>query len=294
MSKDNGTGTISPEIGRRGIRTFRYSESQLRAITRLRKWKRNRVKWGAQPCFSGRRYLDLLRDGRARPYDLSAIRHELREALSSRAIELLEHVIACERGFGKHAGGVQLEHATTAQILGCSPRTAQDVVHELVAVGLLQQRPRFRLLSHDERVASRHPFLAGVCRKHQELAPRYVTTSVASTLVDWARRNQASKNRQPGGSQRLLRRHSKGVRCRGRAFVASLLEPTIITRQRPEVARVIERLPDGRIALGSPLTAAAVAERLRREGAADRRGSVDDDPLARCWATFEARAGGRT
>lgn len=289
MAHANGPGIVRPRV---------YQSTQRRdaAKSRVRKWKRHRARWATQPKFHGGRYADLLAAGRARPYELGDLRFALLEVLSRDAVAMLEHVLACERGFGKHTGGVELAHATTAKILRCSARHAGDVMRELCGLGLLEQRPRFRLLTVDERTPRTQLDVLRGSPKHYECASTYVTTARAQELVTYSRRNQVGTNCQPGGSQRPLRGHRKGVPARGRAaqsFVAAVLESRRRSTARPEVARVIERLPDGRVALGSPLNADAVAKRLRTDGVARGRPATVEDAISAAWRAFEERDASR-
>lgn len=269
----------------------RYNPAPRRdaAKARLRRWKRHRARWITQPTFDGDLFAERLACGRARPFELGAVYFALREVLSARALAFWAVVVACERGFGGHSGGVRISHRTTARILRCSERAAGDAVRELVALGLVEQRPWFRLRAAEERTAA-------AMQKHNEVRARYVTTARGTQVLAMARGNLVGKNRQPGRIQRSLREHSKGVRGRGRPEQRFVSEVLAAARLRPtsstEVATVIERRPDGSVALGSPLTADAVEQRqqqrLRTEGGGAKQRDDFDDVLARAWRAFEA------
>lgn len=274
-----------------------------KALTRLRSWERHKVRWRElrSECISGGRYADLLEGGQARPYELGVVRHVLLDVLTPRAVSALEHVLACERGFGR--GGVVTTHAQTARWLRCSERAAGDAMRELVEVGLVEQRAHFRRRTVAESVpVTREDVLNGV-RKHQELAPAYRTTPRCRAAIDrelQRRLRQGGRKCQPSETQSTLRVDLKGVRGRGRPERAFVAEVRAARRTRPparEVATVIERLANGGVALGSPLTAERFAQRLRREGGADvgaqrapRRSEPTLEEVQRdAWEAFEAR-----
>lgn len=229
-------------------------------------------------------------EGRARPYELGELRLVLREVLSAKALEAWEWILAAERGFGGHNGGLRVRHADMARMLGCCQRAAGDAVRELVELGLVEQRPWFRTLSDTERGAG--GVLEGKLR-HRELRPRYVTAKKGHAVIAFVRSKQVGNKCQPGGIQRTLRVHEKGKPGRGRparSFVQDVKRALAPSREPLSVARLIERLPDGRVLLGSALSADAVAQKLRTgrlDG--DTREKVDDDPIARAWRAFEAR-----
>lgn len=202
---------------------------------------------------SGRYYADLVEAGRARPYELGSVRYALREVLTHKAVELLEHVYAMQRGFGGNRGGAILDHATAARLLVCSERTAGAVMRELVELALVEQRPDFVVLVDDDED------LAGRCRsrgakKHRERTPAYRTTAAcdaAIARVAARRSSQGGKKFQPAEIQLPLQGSRKGVRGRGRPerrWVASVRDARAreATSARDAIAKVWLRLPDGR------------------------------------------------
>jgi hypothetical protein len=231
----------------------------------------------------------------ARPYDLGEYTVILGEALSPKALLAWQWVLAAERGFGGHEGGLRIRHADWARLLSCSQRAAADAVRELVAFGLVEVRHRFRSLTDAERTPRTREDVLGGVRKHQELRPTYVTTARGQEVIAGCRMNQVGRKRQPGGAKRTLRVLRKcGAPGRGRParrFAQAVRTKLYGDRTPRETARVIERHPDGRVSLGSPLTAAAVAQRLGRERPDEPRARVDDDPIARAWRSFEERHG---
>lgn len=316
MALANGTGEILPS----SKTAFRPSESQARAKTRLRQWKRHRQRWSKEATFSGKRYRSLVADGRARPFQLHAtlVRdlHVL-AGVSRRALDLLGHVLACERAFGGHAGGVILGHATSAELLQCSERSAGTAMRELVELGLVEQRAWFVTLGIDEGPAgtldAKELALVRMRggrgkHKHREVTPRYVTTKRCRALVGhYAAKNQAGKNCQPGRIQPPLRGDKKEPPCAGRPgelFAAELAwtrqDASAKARLAPRAkARVIARLADGSVMLGSPLRGTTDPEALQKARSASHRASpatveFDDSPeRAFAWAAFEAREAAR-
>lgn len=297
MSQDNSPGGICPKAGSERV-TYVPTSRRDAAKARVRKWKRNRARWLAARAesFAGETFADLLEAGRARRYELGHhVEHELRRVLSARAVLLLGVVMACERGFGGNRGGVRLAHATAARILHCSERSAGSAMRELASVGLVEARWHFVTLTTDEGMAAaRQAGQTGAC-KHRERTPAYVTTSRARDFcarreARFSRGNQVGKNYQPGRTHRSLRERVNGAPGRGRpeqAFVADVLRARQVETEPPRVAKVIEKLPDGREAHGSPLrfgvgrlANASVAVGRARQAAEDKLFEVD--PVA--WA----------
>jgi hypothetical protein len=249
----------------------RYSSTAKRdaAKGRVRKWKRNRAKWGAARAesFPGARLVYLFEAGRARRFELGAdVERVLRMVLSRHAVELLSWLFAAERGFSSPRGGLRIRHQDAARLLLCSDRRAADAMRELAAHGLVEARWHFRALDVDERHAIAAAERALSARKHQECTPCYVTTTKARAFCARrerriARTHEGGSSFQPGQSQPELRSDSNGVPARGRperAFASALLWKRQAEILRPRAkrapARVVMRLPGGRIALGSPLT----------------------------------------
>lgn len=287
MASANGTGEICPRTAETYVPTPRRDAAK----QRVRRFRRNRAKWSQQPSFDGRLLAARAQGGRARPFDLGELGVILREIMSQKALAVWQWILAAEKGFGGHTGGLRVCHRDMATLLGCGQRSTGDAVRELVALGLVEQRPWFRLLTDAEH-AQRGP-LDGA-RKHQELTPRYVTSKKGHELIartrEFTRRNQVGNKCQPGGSQRFLRKHVKGVQGRGRParrFVEDVKRAMAPNREPLPVATVIERRLDGRVALGSELNAAAVAKRLRTEGGRPRRADTLDDAITGAWRSFE-------
>lgn len=302
MATANGTAGICPASSSQ--RNYVPSPRRDAAKQRLRKWKRNRKRWATQPRFNGGRFVELVEGARARPYELGDLRHALLEVMGDREILAFEYLVAVTKGFGGCPGGLHISHAQTGKLLDCAPRTAQDAMHHLVKLGLVEQRPGFRLRSVEERatvepVATVRVVIGALARgpKHYELASTWAVTPRGLELASWSRRSSlVGKKNQPGRVQRTLRVHSSGVPGRGRrvrAFVASVLDNEKAPIARPGVATVIERLPDGRVALGSELTADKVAKRLTREEPEPGTPEWAAAATAAAWRSFEAREAGR-
>jgi hypothetical protein len=115
-----------------------------KALKRRRAYQRNAAKWSTwrQECASGRVLAARSTEGRARPYELGDVAYALRAVLSRRAIDALAWVLAAERGFAGRRG-VVVQHSDLATMLGCCPKSAGDAMRELVAIGLVEQRPHF-------------------------------------------------------------------------------------------------------------------------------------------------------
>jgi hypothetical protein len=316
MSQDNVPGEILP--AQDAPRPKYVPSPRKDAIrSRLRKFKRHRQKWLAARAdsFSGQTYADLLEAGRAHPYELTGgDRHELEAVVSPRAVQLLQHVRACELGFGGHKGGARMKHAHAARILRCSERAAGAAMRELQALGLVEARWHFVMLSTDQGIIDAARAGHAHAHKHREREACYVTTARAREL--WcrrdariARKNQVGKKFQPGRAHRTLRVRVKGEPGRGRpvrSFVADVKRARQAATAPPPVATVIERLSDGRVALGSPMRFGvgrlANARDLgptprAREQAFDALAARD--PVAAyaslapdLWASFDARENG--
>ena len=264
-----------------------------RALTRCRRWRRHKKAWQRlrDDSFPGKRLAELAAAGKARPYDLAEVKYALREILSHHAVELLEWVLAAQRGFRKR-GGIILKHGDAAKLLGCSQRTAGDAMRALVALGLVEQRPHFRKLSVEERgeelaakAAGRHPTtlrpgFRGPERalKHVEMTPAYRTTALCDAVV--ARRldrrfsgcAQVGKKYQPAPPKEFsLRENDKGVPARWpeRVFVDAVLAKRRPIDVTTTTAEVWMRGPGGK-RLRAPVDSARLAQRLRTKG----------DPLA--------------
>lgn len=278
-----------------------------KALTRVRRWTRNKRRWREQRarCASGRLYADRLDGGRARPFDLGPVKHALRDVLTPKAVELVAHAYAMQRGFGGPDGFVA-SHATVSRMLHCSERTAGTVVRELVDLDLLEQRPEFTELLTD--VEAGRDRIAGRCRsrgakKHRELVPAYRTTArldvaIARCTERFASRGlpEGGKTCQPTAIQPPLRGVKKGVRGRGRPE-RRFADQLLATRRQAETsqwpAKVFERLPDGRVAwcnepppgkLGAATPGDALAVRL---GADDDLAAI----IARAKASHARKLG---
>lgn len=305
MLQSNGTAEICPPSAPFCVPP---DSKRHKALTRLRAWERHRKRWQQlrRECFSGARYADLLEQGRARPYELGVVRYVLLDVLSADAVALLEHLLACERGFGgKH--GVVASHAHTARWLRCCERTAGDAMRELVALGLVEQRPEYlvRSLAARSRTHAIELVQGKTAGKHQEIEPAYETTTRCHAVI--AREAERRGRRSQGGKICLpsIRRTStpsgstKGVRGRGRP--ERQFAESVRAGRRPKLtaagkAVVIERLAGGGVAIASLLSADVVAERLRRAGGTttpqtrDERRAADtwEHANALAWAAFEA------
>lgn len=297
MAIANGPGGICPAADPDRV-TYVPSSRKDAAKSRLRKYKRNRTRWLADrsASFAGETFLVLLESGRARRFEFGHhVEHELRRVLSPRAVELLGVVVACERGFGGHRGGVRLSHAISARILHCSERTAGDAMRELAKVGLVEPRWHFTTLSVDQGAAVAREAGQRGCYKHRERVPAYVSTKRARSFCARrteriSRSTQVGKNYQPGRTHQTsgLSKRRSGVERPEQAFVADVLRARQRPTTKPPVAKVIERLPDGRIALGSPLRSGVgrlAKARIPESGRARAKAEdalFEQDPVA--WA----------
>lgn len=294
MAHANGTGeicpssTVSPPTPKFNVPP---DGPRHRVLTRLRAWERGwqkgRGRWAKlyADSISGAMYLDRLTAGRVHPYALGDVGHALMQVLSRDAVDMLQHLVAAQKAFGAR-GGLRISHATTAGILRRSPRHAGDVMRELVASGLIEVRWHFKKLSEAERVAS---YDRGTkrTRKHHERTPCYSTTArcaeVIARCLGRSSKYVVGKKDQPSRIQ-PVRTSGPKRKSSGRPeqdYVAQLLKSRGPRREPAAVATVIERKPDGTVAMGSPLTAAAVAQRLRT-GRDDDHGQLD------AWKSFEA------
>lgn len=284
MPDGNVTGEICPPS--------KDSSNVHHSVTRKRAWKRNRARWTEWrvECASGSLLADLAEAGRARPYELGDVRRVLLDVLSRPALDLLEWLLAAELGFrGKR--GIVLRHDDARRLLRVSRRRAGDAMRELVRVGLVQQRPHFRQLSDTERLPqSRQDVLKGP-RKLNELTPAYQTTKRCRQVVLRRAGSLVGRKSQPAETHLSLRDRRKVRPGRGPAlaFRAELgrTESPWKLRDTTLRATVLERRPDGTIALGSLLTADTFSLKLRREGREVVKGSLEEATL-RLLASFEA------
>ncbi len=309
MSLDNETGGSRLEIPTVAFAVPDQSRKH-KALRRLRKWERNRVKYTElrRQAFSGETYARLVAKGSARPYNFADVEHTLRSVLSRNALALLGHVMAVERGFGAAKGGVVLSHATTAVLLHVSVRLAGDVARQLVEDGLLEQRPHFRVFDTQTTTLRSGDVVRRV--QHQELVPCYRTTALARSLVArrdarLSRKREVGKKCHPTGNEVSPPGKRKGTPARGpgmgvtleppklrtprgyrpeQAFVSAVLRARQDATTRRRHATVIERLPDGSVALGSLLRsgdARLVEPRLqaRRDVLSGKRKASDLDAI---------------
>jgi hypothetical protein len=210
---------ISP-AGRRF--TVEPGSARHRSLTRLRKWERNRGTWDKDRRLSGiggRRLVRLAAAGHARPYALGELRRDLRGVVSGPAVDLAEWFLAAQYGF--KARVLVARQAELGELVGVSVRTAAGAARQLVALGLLEQRPHFRRLSGGG---------------HAELEHSYRATRRLRDLVAAGRRRHGSGS-SPSGAKRPVARATPSVRVEDPA------SPSVGRNCRPRV-RASDRAGD--------------------------------------------------
>lgn len=305
MPQGNVTGDLRPRF------SVTAGGHRHKALSRRRAFQRNARRWQTwrRECSLGRVVADRAEEGRARPYELGDVAYALRQAMSRRALDALSWLLACERGFGGKRG-VVVRHADMARMLACCAKSAGDAMRELVALGLVEQRPHFvpRELHDGERPHAAHD-TGSRTRRWNEHTPAYQTTTLCKDVV--ARREVRIAGRKSRGSSLVGKKYqpaesaapngaTSGVRGRGRpelSFAESVLAP-----QKAQTAQLTVLVAGRKRSVADYNTvrqAQRTGQRLQEEPVAAKRrhpsSCLCDECLhatyADAWSAFERKGG---